>query len=257
MKFRMPRKLSITVAALIIITAVFVYAEQKRSTPILMYHSLGSGKIKVSSIAPETFYNQMKFLSLHRYKVLPLEEYCRLLKERKRIPPKAIVITFDDGYRDNLEAVKILQEFDYPAVIFMVFDNIGAEGYLSKADIEYFLNNSRVALGSHTLSHSYLPELGVSKIADEIAGSKEKLEKSFFKEITVISYPIGGFDERVLNEVKSAGYLCACTTNRGFTHRTDRFALRRIKVTDRDVGFNFLVKLSGFYNIFRKPKNPY
>jgi len=37
----------------------------------------------------------------------------------------------------------------------------------------------------------------------------------------------------------------------------DRFSLRRIKITDRDLGFRLWIKLTGFYNIFKKLKKPY
>jgi hypothetical protein len=60
-----------------------------------------------------------------------------------------------------------------------------------------------------------------------------------------------------LREVKEAGFLCACTTNRGYSGNVDRFALRRIKITNRDKGFSLWIKLSGFYDMFKKVRKPY
>ena len=86
---------------------------------------------------------------------------------------------------------------------------------------------------------------------------KKNLEELFLKDIKTISYPVGGFDKRVLKEVENSDYLCGCTTNRGFSKKLDRFALRRIKITNRDLGLRLWAKLSGFYNIFKKVKKPY
>jgi len=68
----------------------------------------------------------------------------------------------------------------------------------------------------------------------------------FSKNVELISYPIGGFSKEILNDVEEAGYLCACATNRGFSRQLDRFALRRIKITNRDLDFRLWAKLSGF-----------
>ncbi|MCK5494177.1 MAG: hypothetical protein KAJ14_13790, partial [Candidatus Omnitrophica bacterium] len=91
----------------------------------------------------------------------------------------------------------------------------------------------------------------------EIFESKQKLSNLFEQDINIISYPIGGFNKAVLEEVENSGYLCACSTNRGFSKSIDRFSLRRIKITDRDLGLRLKVKLSGFYNVFRKVRNPF
>ncbi|UCG35367.1 MAG: polysaccharide deacetylase family protein [Candidatus Omnitrophota bacterium] len=223
-----------------------------------MYHALDEKKIDSHAVVSlETFRQQMEFIKDKGYQVLSLEDYCQLLEENKYVPRNLVIITFDDGYKNNLEAAKILNEFGFEATIFLIVDNIGKRGFLSKRDIRWILNNTNITIGSHTLTHSYLPELNERRVEKEIKISKEKLEKLLKVKITTFSYPIGGFDQRVLKEVESAGYSCACTTNRGFSKKLDLRALRRIKITERDNDFKLWAKLSGFYNIFKKVKNPY
>lgn len=253
------KKILIILTIIVVLFGSFwVYLNLNSSVPILMYHSLDASRVKTyAAVAPETFSRQMEFIKNRKYRVISLEEYCRLLSEKKSFPCKAVVITFDDGYRDNLQAVKILEELDFPATIFIIADNIGKEGFLTSGDIRNFLSTSRVRIGSHTLHHTYLPDLSSAEMNREVFQSRKVLENEYKQTIETFSYPSGGFNKEALKAVKDAGYLCACATNRGFSRQLDLLALRRIKITERDSGFSLWAKLSGFYNIFKKPKNPY
>ena len=244
----------------LIIGSFFIYINQNYATPILMYHSIDKSRVETySSVSSTTFRKQMEFIKDHNYKVVSLFDYCSLLKEGKTIPRNLVVITFDDGYKDNFKAIEILEEFDFPMTVFLIVNEIGKDSFLRSESIVSFLGDEdmEIDIGSHTLTHAYLPDQNRTSIKKEIFESKKMLENRFSKNVETISYPIGGFDKEVLDDVEEAGYLCACATNRGFSRKIDRFALRRIKVTNRDLGFRMWAKLSGFYNAFRKPKNPY
>jgi len=238
--------------------AFYTYAYLHYATPILMYHSFDSSRTKeFAAVSNTNFYKQMAFIKEKGYKVIPLNDYCRLLKDKKPIPRNSLVITIDDGYKDNLEAIKVLKEFDFPATLFITVDRIGKPGFLSEKDIRTILHETKIAIGSHTLTHPDLPKVSDAELKKEILGSKHGLSRQFITKIETFAYPGGSYDERTLEEVENAGYICACTTNRGFSKKLNRFSLRRIKVTDRDTEFSLWSKLSGFYNVFKKPKEPY
>jgi len=242
----------------IFLGSLWLYLDQNHTTPILMYHSLDKNKVEnYAAVAPDIFNKQMEIIQRSGLRVVSLSQYCRLLTAGTKLPKDLVVITFDDGYKDNLEAIKILKKFDYPATFFIIVDEIGRQEFLSRRDIAEALKNTKLEIGSHTLSHAYLPETNNEAVKKEIFESKIKLQKLFSCDISAIAYPIGGFNEQVLAEVEQTGYLCGCATNRGFSRSLNRFALRRIKVTNRDLGLRLRAKLSGFYNIFRKPKKPY
>ena len=251
--------LTVIVAIFITIFALFaVYLYKNYETPILTYHSFDKTRIKTfAAVDPEVFYRQMKFIKNHNYEVVLLQDYCKLLKENKPIPRNLIVITADDGYHDNLEAVKIWKKFNYPVTIFLIVDKIGQPGYLSKEEITSFLKDTKVRIGSHTLSHPLLPEISEGQLKREILESKNKLENLFSYNIKTIANQGGEFDGRTLNEVEKLDYLCGCTTNIGSSRKLNSFALRRIKVTNNDSDFTLWAKLSGFYNIFKRPKKAY
>jgi peptidoglycan/xylan/chitin deacetylase (PgdA/CDA1 family) len=253
------KKLGIIISLLFFsIMGFWVYLTFNYEVPILMYHSLDASRVDVyAAVSPKSFRQQMKFIDKHGYDVTSLSDYCKLINENKPVPKNTVVITFDDGHKDNVTAVEILKEFDYPATIFIIGNKIGKKGYMTKDDILAFLENSKVDIGSHTLNEVYLPDADVDTIHAEIHQSKTYLQQAFNREIDIFSYTIGGFNNQALEEVKKAGYICACTTNRGFDREIDSYALRRIKVTERDRGIRFWAKLSGFYNFFKSPKKPF
>jgi peptidoglycan/xylan/chitin deacetylase (PgdA/CDA1 family) len=248
----------VAVIVLILLTCLWGYLYFHHTTPILMYHSLDATRVSTyAAVTPRTFLKQMEFIKRNGYNVIGLEDYCRLVKEKQAVPRNAIVITFDDGYKDNLIGIVLLKNFDFPATIFIIVDRIGTDDHLSQADINWFLKNTQVTIGSHTMTHPDFLRISEAQLTNEIGNSKKALEALFSREVTAISYPTGVFTENVLKEVENSGYACACATNRGFSKDLNRFALRRIKVTNRDTGFYLWAKLSGFYNVFKKPKKPY
>ena len=75
------------------------------------------------------------------------------------------------------------------------------------------------------------------------------------RQVNIFAYPTGGYTKEAQDLLRKSGYLMAFTTNRGFDKsrsNNDIFALRRIKVTNKDNWFKLWVKLSGIYNLFQK-----
>jgi len=259
MKKRPSKKLIAVGILIIIFLCLCFYLPQNYYPPILMYHNIDAELAKTNTIAvsEEIFEKQMAFIAKRNYKVVRLEELCRMIKQGQRLPPNILAITFDDGYKDNLKAVKILAKYNFPATIFIVMDWIDKPGYLTRSDLSWIKNNSSVFFGSHTVSHSYLPNLLLGDLKYEIRDSKSMAKKKYGLDLSAIAYPVGGFTHQVSQEVESAGYLCACSTNRGFFKQPDIYALRRIKMTGRDLGIRLWGKFSGFYTLFKKLKPPY
>lgn len=76
------------------------------------------------SATPEMFRKQLAFLKRHCF-VTTFKELADLIAANEEIPDNTVIITFDDGYRDNYDiALPILSEFNLPAVVYVVTDNI-------------------------------------------------------------------------------------------------------------------------------------
>jgi len=225
-----------------------------------MYHRINYDK-GLLSVSPEKFRKQMDFLKRNNFRVITLEELVEGIKSKKEFLHKEVVITFDDGYRDNfIYAYPILKEYGFPAIIFLITGKIGKdENYLDWEEIKEMLKGG-ISFGGHTRNHIYLPSLenDEGKLWDEIWGCKEDIENNLGIKVKYLAYPVGGFSEKIKEFVKKAGYDAGLTTNRGKDLRNlkDVYELNRISVRDKSI-LEFWIKVSGYYNIFRKKKSVY
>ncbi len=234
--------------------AVFLIVRSRYEVPVLMYHHVGNSEAPPSlNVSTKTFERQMEFLKAHWYRVIPLPELVEKLKSNQKLPPKTVVIAFDDGYLDNFtNAFPILKKMGFPATIFVISGSIGQEGFLSEEDLK-ILDSSGITIGSHTVHHAFLPKLSHEEIVFELKESKSALEKVLGHPVIFFSYPAGGVTEEAKSLVERAGYEGAVTTNYGHK-KDDVFALRRVKISDAHGSlFNFWAKVSGFY-LFGKKK---
>ena len=257
---------AVMVLFILLITALSIFFIYARSSyyqiPVLMYHHVSpAAENKINNVTPARFTQQMQFIKGHNYEVITPYEYLAYLRGKQKITSKnMVVITFDDGYKDNFTfAYPVLKENDFPATIFVGVDKLGKEGQLTLNQIKK-MQQYGVIFGSHTLNETYLPSLNGKDLEKEIKLSREKLEMITGRQVNIFAYPTGGYTKEAQDLLRKSGYLMAFTTNRGFDKsrsNNDIFALRRIKVTNKDNWFKLWVKLSGIYNLFRKVKNPY
>ncbi|MCM8799958.1 MAG: polysaccharide deacetylase family protein [Candidatus Omnitrophica bacterium] len=216
--------------------------------PVLVYHSIKW---------PLSFKKQLEFLKRNSFEILnPNDFILKLNQLPKKSPKPSILLTFDDGYSDLFFNVfPFLLEFRFPALIFLTVDKISKEGYLTYEKIKEMLDTGLIYIGSHTLSHRYLPYLKDEEINFEIGESKRILEENLKTEINFFSYPWGGFNYYIKEKLKEAGYICAFTTNQGLSFslkHKDLFAIKRLTVKENESFLKFFLKVSGAGYIFQK-----
>ena len=227
--------------------------------PILGYHRVGPYRgDHVPTVSAEAFARQLAVLARRRYRVLELDDVVASLEGSAPPLRKSVVITFDDGYQETYDiAWPLLKRFGFPAIVFVTPAEVGLAGFASWSQLSEMAQDS-VMVGCHTMHHTYIPHVKVERLTEELVDSKRVIEERLGRPIHFLSYPMGGFTPQAKSVVEQAGYRAACTTNRAATlNWVDRFALRRIKVTERDANpLLFSAKLSGYYDLFRQLRDP-
>lgn len=227
--------------------------------PILGYHRVGPSRPDhVPTVSAEAFERQMDWLVAWQFRVISLQEIVDVLMRGGPLPRHSAVITFDDGYEETCSiAWPILKARGFIATVFVMPAEVGLPGFATWDQLRVMSRDGMI-VGSHTMRHQYLPLVHDAFLEEELAGSKKVIEEQLGCPADFLSYPIGGYTQAAQEAARRAGYLAACTTNRARSMRAiDRFALRRIKITDRDANpVLFRVKLSGHYDAFRRHKRP-
>ena len=95
--------------------------------PILVYHNLGPQSKGRLLLAAPLFEQQMRYLKAQGYRVIGLKDFIEWTQLRRQLPQRAVVLTFDDGYRAFREyAYPILKELGFGATLFVYTDYVGA-----------------------------------------------------------------------------------------------------------------------------------
>mgnify|MGYP001588498893 CR=1 FL=1 len=255
--FKRKRLVIITVVSVALVGTV-IFVRQLYVLPILMYHSIpqsvASGNALTVSV--NTFQKQMAFLKKNHINVLALDSLGAYLDGRNKIPGKAVVLTFDDGYKDNYTyAFPILKKYKFPATIFIIVSEVGRPDRLSWEEIREMQDSGLVTFGSHTLTHPYLESIqSAEELKREISGAKQVLQERLGKSVNAFSYPMGRFNPLVVQTVKDAGYTVAVVTNPGrrFPNQ-DKFILKRLRISQNAENmFVFWIESSGYYNLIRE-----
>ena len=227
-------------------------------TPILGYHRVGESRPDhVPTVSVWAFERHLAWLAKYRYRMLDLGAIAQAIEQGAPLPRRSAVITFDDGYEETCTiAWPLLKRFGFPATVFVTADEVGRPGFASWDQLRQAAAEG-LAVGSHTMSHSYLPAVSPERQPEELIESKRVIEARLGCPIAYLSYPVGGFTPQAQQIARQAGYRAAVTTNRAAGNGPDLFALRRVKMTERDAHSPLLfVKLSGYYDAFRKLRAP-
>jgi peptidoglycan/xylan/chitin deacetylase (PgdA/CDA1 family) len=231
-----------------------------------MYHNVAvppaGTPIPALYVPPASFEAQMRLLARLGIRGVTVSEGVRHLSGD--LTGRAVVITLDDGYADNVEnALPILVRYGHRATCYVAS---GALGRYNLWDAEKLRvrkpvmtvaqlgewTGAGMEVGAHTRTHPHLPALESSRIEEEVRGSRCDLEDLTGREVAHFCYPYGEFDERVLGAVRDAGFATATTVRRARARGgDDPYRLPRVQVREQDPLGRFLLKVVTPYEDFR------
>ena len=215
--------------------------------PILMYHSVDdvcSASYRPWAVCYATFNAQMKILERNGFRPITLSSLMSMRLAGKSLPPRTVVITFDDGLRDFLTgAMPILERYGFPATLFVVSGRVGetstwleplGEGnrpMLNRNELRN-ISSQGIEIGGHSHTHPQLDLLSPDQAFAEIVTSKTVLEEQIGKQITTFAYPYGYASKLTRDLVAKAGFAAACGVRHAFSAvGENKFSLSRIMIT--------------------------
>jgi peptidoglycan/xylan/chitin deacetylase (PgdA/CDA1 family) len=178
--------------------------------PILLYHHIGFSITEESAyyVSPEAFDQQMNLLYQWGYRTISVELLARAIREGAELPPKPIILTFDDGGETTYSrALPIMQRYQFTGISYIVYHYVGITNYMNADEIRA-LYTAGWEIGSHGLTHRDLTTRP-DRQEDEIVGSRRQLESLLDVPISSFAYPFGAYDESSLGYVHFAGYTTA------------------------------------------------
>jgi len=229
---------------------------------IIMYHRINDLDDNTMTVDTAMFSRQIEFLK-NKYRVISLNQLLKEILEHEKIRSKSVVITFDDGYKDNFtNAFPILKRYNIPAIFFVTTSFIGTDRKfpwdenskvkfknMTWEDLKNLLAQG-YEIGSHTVNHIDFGKCAYDEACFEIKQSRKDLEKHLEVKVKYFSVPFGK-KQNLKNEFKylmrDSGYKCCLTGYGGLNYAsTDVFELKRISIPRTTSLLCFKAYLEGF-----------
>jgi peptidoglycan/xylan/chitin deacetylase (PgdA/CDA1 family)/GT2 family glycosyltransferase len=218
---------------------------------VLAYHALSDLSqdrvLAQYGIRPERFAAQLDMLARRGHCFVGLDDVLAMLSGGASLPPKAVLVTFDDAYADLVPAASAaLSERGIPALVFAVSGEIGgsnrwdeAIGAASQPLLDAgglrALVGAGIEIGAHGVTHRPLTSLEAPELRAELADSATQIESTGLSRPRAFAYPYGEWTPEAASLAAELGYAAAFTIEPGFAGRGENpWALPRIEVLASD-----------------------
>ncbi|HIJ79290.1 MAG: polysaccharide deacetylase family protein [Desulfobulbaceae bacterium] len=192
---------------------------------IFIYHHFGDNRYPSTNVGMDEFGKQMQFLADNGYTVIPLTSLVSLLKDQKKLPAKAAVITIDDGYQSiYTKAWPVLKSFGYPFTVFLYVEGVERrfKNYLNWEQIKE-MQEEGVDFQDHSYSHHRMADWpqGLTEneyrqwIRADLVSSVNVLRERLGKRPQYFAIPYGEYNSIVMEEAKAIGYEAIFTQDPG------------------------------------------
>ena len=209
---------------------------KRKEVPILCYHQIRDWRPKDSKLSKDyivpvaAFRQQIKMLADSGYHtVLPDELYAWLTKG-KPLPPKPVMLTFDDTDLDQYEiAYPEMKNHGFKGVFFIMTVSLGKTHYMSREQVKLLSDEGNV-IGSHTWDHHNVKKYQGNDWTVQIDKPTRQLEAITGKPIRYFAYPFGLWNKEAIPELKKRNFLAAFQLNEKRDDQDPLYTIRRIIV---------------------------
>ncbi|MNS59793.1 Polysaccharide deacetylase [compost metagenome] len=237
-----------------------------KNIPVLMYHKIPNLPIESHHrifVTKDNFEKHLQFLSSQGFQTVSfrdLENYRSGKKSFESFPKKPVILTFDDGYIDNLtNAAPLLEKYGMTATIFLLADSKVDHNYwdaqsgdfnspIMTVEQKKELLSRCFEVGSHGFRHEKITEMDDTKAWHELKDSKAELEKTFGQPICVYAFTYGITSPHHAKMAERAGYDFAVNTDTGgLSFEENPYAIFRANIFPEDGERQLKKKTSSWY----------
>ena len=224
-------------------------APDRRPVPILMYHVIAdppaSAPFPDLYVSRSELRDQVRWLAAAGYEAVTLGRVFDAWHGRATLPPRPVVLSFDDGYRSHMTAARpMLAARRWPGVLNLDLSNLTPSWGISAAGVRRLIADGW-EIDAHSLTHADLSSLGGAALTREVSGSRREIRRLFGVLPRFFCYPAGRYDAEAVAAVEAAGYEGATTTEPGLARPATPFTLARVRVSRGDGAVGLARKLSG------------
>lgn len=182
--------------------------------PILMYHDILSPKEVFFDVTPDEFESHLQMIQENGLTPISMDQLVQHLRTGVPLPPKPVVLTFDDGYLGHYDHVfPLLKDYGYPGTFSIYTYKIGRDHGrpgMNWAQLKEMAANPLITIAAHSVNHPRdLREMDDETLQAEVSESKRLLEERLGVPIRYFTYPEGNYDARVAGAVENAGFVAA------------------------------------------------
>lgn len=212
-------------------------SDSSRDSIFLLYHEMDSSNqpslLKNADdlsvvVNIDDFIHQLSYLSKNNFDIISIDHALT----RNNSTNNQVVITFDDGRKSDWSlAFPQLVKFGFPATFYIVSGKVDNDSEFVSSDNLKEMAMSNMTIGSHTVSHRFLPLLNDSEMKKELLDSRKMLEDIIQVPVKHLALPGGHANKKVFLMAKECGYESVATCKIGkFEVNTDAFNIPRLEV---------------------------
>lgn len=207
----------------------------------LVYHIINREINDKIAISEEAFEEQLDYLHSEGYHTLSLSQAIDDIDGKQESPPCSLLLTFDDGYVDNIyAALPRLQCYNMKATLFVISAYVGQTNRWNPRAC-YDVNHATwdelcqwlehgCDIGGHTHQHLCMTRLNGQEMYDAVYVNKRILEEHLHIKLRGFSYPYGAYNQ-LAQEVVSRHYEVAFALGTGSRDaRANRYTLHRLTI---------------------------
>lgn len=264
------KKFTLFIALLLLCVCAYVpqaYADSpdEVALPVLMYHGVLKSRSGTYIVSPAQLENDFKAIKDAGYTAVTVEQIVNYVDGVANLPPKPILITFDDGHYNNMYyALPLLKKYNLKAVLNVIgkFSDFSATSgdidnpnysHVTWDEVSQLAGGGVMEIGNHTYNmHNYKPRYGIAQKSGEsdadyvkaLRSDVGKLQRILFestgKQCVALAYPFGKYSALAEQTLVQMGFRVMFTCNEGVSRirRGKPETLYKLKRINRSGGYD-------------------